>query len=137
MRLKQLVAMLRILNVKIAKARINGIPFVQFAALTSTIQLLHSANVQLEYIILKRISAAPNYMMLIPRPAFVRLELTMINRTLVAHHLYAATALPQIPGTISWVDVVFRVRPSAITVVAVIMLLVMSLAKRVVFALEL
>ena len=101
MQFKELVALLRILNVKIAKARINGILFVQFAALTSMIQLLNSANVQLENIILRRIFAVPNYMMLVPRPAFVRLELTMTNRTLVAHQNHAAIAMPQIPGTIS------------------------------------
>jgi hypothetical protein len=40
-------------------------------------------------------------MIKLPWPALVQLELTMTNRTLVAHHLYAATALPQIPGMIS------------------------------------
>ncbi len=90
-----------ILDVKTAKARINGILFSQFAALTFLIQLLKIANVQLENIILRRIFVAPNYIMLIPRPAFARLELTMTFRTLVAHHLNAATALPQIPGMIS------------------------------------
>lgn len=101
MKFKELVALLEILDVKIAKARVNGILFAQFAALTSTIQLLNSANVHLDNIILRRIFAVHNYIMMVPRPAFVQLELTMTNRTLVAHHLYAATALPQIPGMIS------------------------------------
>jgi len=103
MQFKELVALLEILDVKIAKARINGILilFAQFAALTSTIQLLNSANVHLDNIILRRIFAAPNDMMLVPRPALVQLELTMRNRTLVAHHNHATLAIPQIPGMIS------------------------------------
>lgn len=64
MQFKELVALLEIIYVKIAKARINGILLAQFAALTSTIQLLNCANVQLENIILNRIFAVHNYMML-------------------------------------------------------------------------